>query len=79
MNIVTAEELAAFLKCGKSTVYWLAKTGRIPCLSLGVRGVRFNLSTVLAALEQPSTEIRAALSHRQSLRERPMDVKEQKT
>jgi excisionase family DNA binding protein len=51
-HITTAEEVARVLKCGKSTVYALAKNGRIPYLSIGDRGIRFDLEAVLAALSR---------------------------
>lgn len=46
-----ADELARHLNCGKSTVYKLAKTGKIPYVALGT-GVRFDLDSVLAALKK---------------------------
>ncbi|CAI4032326.1 hypothetical protein DNFV4_02756 [Nitrospira tepida] len=54
-QILKADELARLLRCGKSTIYKLAKTGRIPCLGIGDIGVRFDRAAVLAALQQPRT------------------------
>lgn len=46
-----ADELAQHLNCGKSTVYKLAKTGKIPYVALGT-GVRFDIEEVLDALKK---------------------------
>lgn len=48
-----AEDLARFLNVGKSSVYLLAKQGKIPFIPIGVSGVRFDRGAVLAALQQP--------------------------
>jgi excisionase family DNA binding protein len=45
-----AEDLAKFLNIGRSSVYLLAKQGRIPCIRFGVTGVRFDRRAVLEAL-----------------------------
>jgi excisionase family DNA binding protein len=51
-EIIQASELAERLKCGKSTVYSLAKAGRIPTIGLGKKGVRFDYTAVLEALKK---------------------------
>ena len=51
--LLRADELAHLLRCGKSTIYQLAKRGRIPCIGIGAIGVRFDRTAVLAALQQP--------------------------
>jgi excisionase family DNA binding protein len=48
---LTAEQIAERLQCGKSTVYALAKAGRIPSLGLGKKGRRFDFERVIEALE----------------------------
>lgn len=53
-NLLRANELAKLLGCGKSTVYQLAKLGKIPSYSIGKLGVRFNLTAVLEALHRPA-------------------------
>lgn len=52
-QIIKADELARLLRCGKSTIYKLTKTGRIPCFCIGEVGVRYDRTAVLAALQQP--------------------------
>ncbi|MDC8450820.1 MAG: excisionase family DNA-binding protein [Nitrospira sp.] len=51
-QIATAEEVARGLKIGKSTVYMLAKTGQIPSLVIGKKGVRFDWDAVIEALRK---------------------------
>ena len=51
-QLARAEELAQRLRCGKSTVYSLAKAGKIPCIGIGKKGVRFDIDEVLAALKR---------------------------
>ncbi|MEO7862064.1 MAG: helix-turn-helix domain-containing protein [Nitrospirales bacterium] len=46
-----ADDVALQLNCGKSTVYKLAKDGKIPYVSIGT-GVRFDLDSVLKALSR---------------------------
>ncbi len=50
-EFVTARQLAAFLQVSESTVRRLAREGRIPCVRLTPRLVRFNLKAVCRALE----------------------------
>jgi excisionase family DNA binding protein len=52
-QLLRADELAQLLRCGKSTVYSLAKKGRIPSIAIGDYGVRFDRTAVLSALAQP--------------------------
>jgi excisionase family DNA binding protein len=47
--LLRAAALARRLDCGKSTIYKLAATGKIPVVRIGT-GVRFDLAEVLAAL-----------------------------
>ncbi len=51
-RLLKAEELAHHLNCGKSTVYRLAQTGRIPVIVIGDTGVRFDLAQVLDSLRK---------------------------
>jgi excisionase family DNA binding protein len=53
-NLVKAKPLARILDCGVSTVYALAKAGKIPSITIGVAetGVRFDVDAVLAALKR---------------------------
>ena len=49
-EFVTARQLAEVLKVSESTVRRLARDGRIPCVRLTPRLVRFNLKAVFRAL-----------------------------
>lgn len=51
-ELILASDLARYLKCGKSTVYKMAQEGKIPTVSIGSRGVRFDLAAVLQALQR---------------------------
>lgn len=51
-RFLKAEEVAHRLSCAKSTIYRLAQTGRIPSISIGRTGVRFDLMAVLEALKK---------------------------
>jgi excisionase family DNA binding protein len=51
-RLLKAGELARKLNCGKSTVYRLAQTGKIPAIAIGETGVRFDLEAVLRALRR---------------------------
>ncbi|HYO62246.1 MAG TPA: helix-turn-helix domain-containing protein [Pyrinomonadaceae bacterium] len=55
---VTARQLAAVLQVSESTVRRLAREGRIPCVRLTTRLLRFHLPSVSAALEPPDTTSR---------------------
>ena len=50
VQLIRAKPLAKILSCGVSTVYWLARTGKIPTISIGRAGVRFVAADVIAAL-----------------------------
>ncbi|MCA1619053.1 MAG: helix-turn-helix domain-containing protein [Acidobacteria bacterium] len=50
-EFVTARQLAEVLKVSESTVRRLARDGRIPCVRLTTRLVRFNLRAVFRALD----------------------------
>lgn len=52
-KFLKAEEVAARLSCAKSTIYRLAQTGKIPSITIGVSGVRFDFEQVLEALKKP--------------------------
>lgn len=45
-----AAGIAKRLNCGKSTIYKLAKAGKIPTVRIGKTGVRFDYRAVLQAL-----------------------------
>lgn len=53
-TLLRASDLARRLSCGKSTVYKLAKEGQIPTVKIGRTGVRFDLGSVLDALQRPA-------------------------
>ena len=44
-RLLKADELARRLNCGKSTIYRLAQTGKIPAIGIGDTGVRFDLAS----------------------------------
>ncbi|MCC7364351.1 MAG: helix-turn-helix domain-containing protein [Dehalococcoidia bacterium] len=48
--LITASELAAVLGVTTHTVRHWARTGRIPCLRVGQKTLRFDREAVLAAL-----------------------------
>ena len=50
IQLLKAAPLAKILNCGVSTVYFLARTGKIPTISIGRAGVRFIAEDVIAAL-----------------------------
>ena len=53
---MTARQLAAFLQVSESTVRRLAREGRIPCVRLTPRLLRFNLKAVCRALDGDSRQ-----------------------
>jgi excisionase family DNA binding protein len=55
-----AEDLAKFFNVGKSSIYLLAKQGKIPCVRFGTHGVRFDRQAVLRALSRPAKSERGA-------------------
>ena len=50
-EFLTARQLAAVLQVSESTVRRLAREGRIPCVRLTPRLLRFNLKSVCRALD----------------------------
>lgn len=50
MELLTAQELAGKLRLTVDTVWRYTRAGRIPCLKLGPRDYRYDLSAVLNAL-----------------------------
>ncbi len=50
-EFVTARQLAEVLQVSESTVRRLAREGRIPCVRLTPRLLRFNLKSVFRALD----------------------------
>ena len=55
-SIMTIEEVAAYLKIPKSTVYILAQDGKIPCQKVG-RQWRFRKDTIDKWMDESSGEI----------------------
>lgn len=53
-DFLTARQLAAVLQVSESTVRRLAGQGRIPCIRLSSRLLRFNLTAVRHALDVAS-------------------------
>jgi excisionase family DNA binding protein len=49
---IRADEVAKALSCAKTTVYGMAKSGKIPSIVLGKQGVRFDLQDVMTALKR---------------------------
>jgi excisionase family DNA binding protein len=52
---LTARQLASVLQVSESTVRRLAREGRIPCVRLTPRLIRFNLKAVCKALDGSRT------------------------
>lgn len=50
-TLLRAADVARRLNCGKSTIYKLAKIGKIPVVRIGMTGVRFDFPAVLASLQ----------------------------
>lgn len=55
-----AAGIARRLNCGKSTIYKLARTGKIPTVRIGKTGVRFDYHDVLEALQRDAVDHRAS-------------------
>lgn len=53
-EFLTARQLASVLQVSESTVRRLAREGRIPCVRLTPRLIRFNLKAVCRALDGAS-------------------------
>lgn len=71
-EFLTARQLASVLQVSESTVRRLAREGRIPCVRLTPRLLRFNLRSVCRALDdggEPARRHRA----RQQQDEKPRD------
>lgn len=58
-EFLTARQLAEVLQVSESTVRRLAREGRIPCVRLTPRLLRFNLKAVCRALDGSDTNARA--------------------
>ena len=57
-EFLTARQLAEVLQVSESTVRRLAREGRIPCVRLTARLLRFNLKAVYRALDGSDTSSR---------------------
>jgi excisionase family DNA binding protein len=57
-EFLTARQLAEVLQVSESTVRRLARDGRIPCVRLTPRLLRFNLKAVCRALDGGDTQAR---------------------
>lgn len=53
-RLMSVDEIAEFLGLAKGTVYHLASQGRIPCVRLSARCLKFRLSQVMAWIESKS-------------------------
>lgn len=51
-----ASGIARRLNCAKSTIYKLAKQGRIPVVRIGKTGVRFDYNAVLDILQRDAVD-----------------------
>lgn len=51
-DVMTAAEVAALLAIPQSTVYYLARTGQLPCARLG-RTIRFLRQDIEMSLRKP--------------------------
>ncbi|MET0646762.1 MAG: helix-turn-helix domain-containing protein [Pyrinomonadaceae bacterium] len=58
-EFLTARQLAEVLQVSESTVRRLARDGRIPCVRLTPRLLRFNLKAVYRALDGGDTQARS--------------------
>lgn len=65
-EFATARQLAEVLKVSESTVRRLARDGRIPCVRLTPRLVRFNLKTVFRALDGDGAPAHGRRARRQN-------------
>lgn len=54
-ELETAEEIAAYAKTSKRTIYRMAQLHQVPFYRVGARGVRFIRGEVLAVLRQEPT------------------------
>lgn len=62
-EFLTARQLAEVLQVSESTVRRLARDGRIPCVRLTPRLLRFNLKAVCRALDGTDTTSRPRRRH----------------
>jgi excisionase family DNA binding protein len=62
-EFLTARQLAEVLQVSESTVRRLARAGRIPCVRLTARLLRFNLKAVCRALDGGDTHARSKRRH----------------
>ena len=62
-EFLTARQLAEVLQVSESTVRRLARDGRIPCVRLTARLLRFNLKAVYRALDGSDTPSRSKRRH----------------
>jgi excisionase family DNA binding protein len=62
-EFLTARQLAEVLQVSESTVRRLARDGRIPCVRLTPRLLRFNLKAVYRALDGSDTHARQKRRH----------------
>jgi excisionase family DNA binding protein len=62
-EFLTARQLAEVLQVSESTVRRLARDGRIPCVRLTPRLLRFNLKAVYRALDGSDTNSRPKRRH----------------
>ena len=62
-EFLTARQLAEVLQVSESTVRRLARDGRIPCVRLTPRLLRFNLKAVCRALDGSDTNSRSKRRH----------------
>ena len=62
-EFLTARQLAEVLQVSESTVRRLARDGRIPCVRLTPRLLRFNLKAVYRALDGSDTNSRSKRRH----------------
>jgi len=58
-RLLTPRELARVLKIGEEAVAKLRRAGRIPCVRIGQRTIRFDLDAVLKALESEAQDVNA--------------------
>ena len=62
-EFLTARQLAQVLQVSESTVRRLAREGRIPCVRLTPRLLRFNPKAVYRALDGPDAHARSRRRH----------------
>ena len=70
-EFLTARQLAAVLQVSESTVRRLARGGRIPCVRLTPRLIRFNLKAVCKALDGTSRTRNASRDAEEQERDDP--------